>query len=98
MNKKTLTIVLITILIVLIGYFVWKNKNSNQNGNNIKLGVIMPLTGPVAEPGTNALNGVKIAIDRFNEENNGKTIDLIIEDSKSSPKDGVSSIQKTNKY
>ena len=94
MNKKTLTIVLITILIVLIGYFVWKNKNSNQNGNNIKLGVIMPLTGPVAEPGTNALNGVKIAIDRFNEENNGKTIDLIIEDSKSSPKDGVSSIQK----
>lgn len=94
MNKKTLTIVLITILIVLIGYFVWKNKNSNQNGNNIKIGVIMPLTGPVAEPGTNVLNGVKIAIDRFNEEKNGKTIELIIEDSKSSPKDGVSSIQK----
>lgn len=94
MNKKTLTIAIITILIVFIGFFIWKNNNSNQNSNNIKLGVIMPLTGPVAEPGTNALNGVKIAVDRFNEENNGKTIDLIIEDSKSSPKDGVSSIQK----
>jgi len=59
----------------------------------IKIGVIMPLTGPVAEPGNLALDGIRLAVDDFNSSNT-KHIELIIEDSKSNPTDGVSAMNK----
>jgi branched-chain amino acid transport system substrate-binding protein len=102
MNKKSIIAIVIVAVLLVTGYLVWKNQSFNQNNSNTsnptgsmtKIGVILPLTGPVAEPGTNALNGIKIAVDRFNNSNNDKKIQLIVEDSKSSPKDGVSAIQK----
>ena len=53
----------------------------------------MPLTGPVSEPGKNALYGIKLAQEEYNKLNKPK-INLIIEDSKSQPKDGISAINK----
>lgn len=69
-----------------------QDKISN-NDKVIKIGVIMPLTGPVAEPGTNALQGIEISVAKFNAEQKHQ-IQLIVEDSKSNPKDGVSAINK----
>jgi branched-chain amino acid transport system substrate-binding protein len=49
---------------------------------SIKLGVIMPLTGPAAVVGTQQMQGVKFAIDRQNAEGGveGNKIDVIYED------------------
>ncbi len=65
----------------------------NDKKDTVKIGVIMPLTGPVAEPGTNANQGILLAIEQYNAFNE-KKIELIIEDSKSNPKDGVAAMNK----
>lgn len=46
----------------------------------IKLGVILPLSGPLSEPGNALLSGVEYAVEKHNEENSQK-IELIIRDS-----------------
>lgn len=61
--------------------------------DKINIGVVMPLTGPVAEPGNNALRGIVIAIDQFNSLNS-EQINLIVEDSRSTSKDGVNALNK----
>jgi len=66
---------------------------SNQQNNNINIGVIMPLTGPVAEPGNNTLRGIVTAVEQFNSLNN-KQINLIVEDSRSTSRDGVNALNK----
>lgn len=94
MNSKKLIFGFIALLIIVGGYFVWKsNQPVNQKDVVIRIGVIMPLTGPVAEPGNNALKGIKLAIENYNLENEIKIM-LIVEDSKSDPKVGVSAMNK----
>ncbi|HOG20435.1 MAG TPA: ABC transporter substrate-binding protein [Salinivirgaceae bacterium] len=94
MKKKALLWVLLAIVVIVSGYFLWKG-SSTKSDDSIMIGVILPLTGPVAEPGQNALRGIQTATDIFNADvNNSKKIKLIIEDSKSEPKTGVSSINK----
>lgn len=60
----------------------------------IKVGVISPLTGPGVYIGEQYTNGVKLAVEKFNQTNSTKQIELFIEDSKTSPKDGVFAFQK----
>jgi len=91
--KKGIIVGIILIVIIVVGYFVLMPPQNESEKNVIKFGVIMPLTGPVAEPGTNALRGIEIAVDDFNN-NNRQQIELIVEDSKSNPTDGTSAIHK----
>lgn len=53
-------------------------------GEEIKIGVIQGLSGPIAFYGQTTLNGIKLAIDQINEQGgiNGDKIKLIIEDNK----------------
>ena len=60
----------------------------------IKIGVILPLTGDLAEPGTKAFNGIKLAIDAYNDTKPEIPISLIVEDSKANPTEGVNAINK----
>lgn len=64
-----------------------------QREESIKIGVVLPLTGPVAEPGNNCLHGIQLAVDQFNQKNDIK-INLLVEDSQSDPKQGVNGINK----
>ena len=86
---RNMLIVLISIIFFLI--FITSCQKSQKG--IVKVGVILPLTGPVAEPGTKVLNGIRLAIDRYNQIS-GNKIKLIIEDSRSDPKSGVSAAQK----
>src|SRR4051794_37361106 len=54
---------------------------------NIKIGVIQPLTGAFAASGTDVTSGAKIAIDEINSKGGvlGNKLELIVEDSKSNP-------------
>lgn len=70
-----------------------KENGTSDDKEVIKIGVIMPQTGPVSEPGKNALNGIRLAFDNYNKSAKVK-VKLIVEDSKSNPKDGVTAINK----
>lgn len=61
---------------------------NNPNKTNVKIGLIADLTGSMALYGNWVKNGVEIAKDSCDN------IDLIIEDSKSEPKNAVNAIQK----
>jgi branched-chain amino acid transport system substrate-binding protein len=62
----------------------------------IKIGVIQPLSGPVAASGNYVRMGAEIARDWINGKGgiNGRKIDLVIEDNKSDPKEAASAAEK----
>jgi len=62
----------------------------------IKIGAILPLTGPAAMYGNYAKEGIQLAIDELQSE--GKKIEAIFEDSKGAPGDAVSIAQKFISY
>jgi len=51
-------------------------------GETIKIGMVLPVTGPAADSGKYSLTGAKIALDRVNKSGGvlGKPIELITED------------------
>src|ERR671934_1887055 len=62
----------------------------------IKIGVIQPLSGPVAASGNYVRMGAEIARDWINARGGveGRKIDLLIEDNKSDPKEAASAAEK----
>ena len=62
----------------------------------IKIGVIEPLSGPVAASGNYVRMGAEIARDWVNAKGgvNGRKIELVIEDNKSDPKEAASAAEK----
>ena len=62
----------------------------------IKLGVIQPLSGPVAASGNYVRMGAEIARDWLNAKGgiNGRKVELVIEDNKSDPKEAASAAEK----
>jgi len=63
----------------------------------IKIGVTMPLSGPLAFAGQREVNGMKLAVKKINKDGgilNGKKIKLIIYDDKGNPEEAVSTIKK----
>src|SRR5499433_182509 len=62
----------------------------------IKIGVIQPLSGPVAASGNYVRMGAEIARDWINARGgvNGRKIELVIEDNKSDPKEAASAAEK----
>jgi branched-chain amino acid transport system substrate-binding protein len=62
----------------------------------IKIGVIQPLSGPVAASGNYVRMGAEIARDWINARGgiNGRKIELLIEDNKSDPKEAASAAEK----
>jgi branched-chain amino acid transport system substrate-binding protein len=62
----------------------------------VKIGVIQPLSGPVAASGNYVRMGAEIARDWINGRGGvlGRKIDLVIEDNKSDPKEAASAAEK----
>ena len=62
----------------------------------IKIGVIQPLTGPLAFNGNNDVNGAKLAVKEINASGGvlGKKIELVIEDGQCKPADSVNAAEK----
>src|ERR1700687_5709465 len=58
-----------------------------QTKDPIKVGLIQPLSGPVAASGSYITNGARIAADRVNAKGGvlGRPLELVIEDNKSDP-------------
>lgn len=61
----------------------------------IKIGVVEPLTGPVADSGSYVVNGVKIAVDRINANGGvcGRPLEVVIEDGKNDPQESANAAE-----
>jgi branched-chain amino acid transport system substrate-binding protein len=55
---------------------------ARAEGETIKIGMVLPMTGPAADSGKYALTGARIALDRVNKSGGvlGKPIELVTED------------------
>ena len=100
MSKTTKIIIWVVIaLVVISGIWYGASRKSSQTTPTakepIKIGAILPLTGEAASWGQNGLAGMKLALQEINQKEgiNGRRLELVVEDSKCSPK-SVSVIQK----
>lgn len=75
----SLALVLVACLSLLAGCSSGNSENNGDSGKTIKVGVLAPLTGNVAEYGIAVRDGAKLYIDQVNANGgvNGKTIELI---------------------
>lgn len=92
-NNRTLGIVLIVIVLaVAIGYFIYNAPNNTEPTETIKIGVVAPLSGDVAFLGEGVRDAMTLA-----KENLGDTrynYELIFEDDQSDPKAAASAANK----
>ncbi|MBS3079114.1 ABC transporter substrate-binding protein [Candidatus Pacearchaeota archaeon] len=89
MKKRNVWLIVgIVVLIIIIG-FIYTNNNQKKE-NTIKIGVIAPLTGPLAEYGIAFKNGIEL----LNSENGNPNITYIFEDNKWDSKEAISAFNK----
>jgi branched-chain amino acid transport system substrate-binding protein len=95
--KKRHSIGFVPIMIFFIfTFFCFALVCCERKSENIVIGLVADLTGPMALYGGWVKNGAQIALNEISTQGgiNGRSVDLKIEDSESSPKAAVSAIQK----
>jgi branched-chain amino acid transport system substrate-binding protein len=98
-KKKILTLASMALGVAMMGAVFagcGDTKEAAGGGDTIKIGANFELTGGVANYGSHALNGVKLAIKEVNDAGgiNGKKIDLIIADNKSEASEAANAATK----
>jgi len=92
--KKTNYIIIGVVAVIVVGLFVvGMNK---KEGDAIKIGAVLPLTGNMAPYGVSIQQGINIALEEINASKgiNGRKLEMIYEDSQGDPKTGVSAFNK----
>lgn len=82
---------LIIILILLWNHFLVTNRSAPAI---VRIGAILPLTGLGAEFGKDEEIGAQMAIDEINTSSGTLKFELLVEDSRTQPRDGVAAYQK----
>jgi len=62
---------------------------NSEKKESIKIGAILPLTGPAAQFGQNAKNGIQLAINKLNEKNKTNIIKVTFQDSQGNSKNAI---------
>lgn len=72
------------------------NSSSNGGGEAVRIGAAVPLTGTYAGLGTYQRDGLELAAEVINENGgiNGKNLQILVEDSQSSPQTGKQKARK----
>jgi len=88
MGKKGVWIFgIILVVIIISGIYI---SNQTEDQGTIKIGVIAPLTGPLAEYGIALVNGIEL----LNSENSNPNVEYIFEDNKWDSKEAISAFNK----
>jgi len=84
------------VLLVLLAVAALVTAVAAQAPAPVKIGVIEPLSGPVAASGNYVRMGAEIARDWLNARGGvlGRKVELVIEDNKSDPKEAASAAEK----
>ncbi len=93
MKQRIFSIILVIALIS--GLVVFSGCGKKQE-KVIKIGAILPLTGPAAEWGLNQKQGMELAIEEINKSfvANNKKVVMVVEDDQSDPKAAVNAFNK----
>ena len=87
-NKKLL--IGVVVLVASIPFIVFKSCQSATIDKSVRIGAVLPLTGPLSFVGESAQKGMVLALEEFNENGKGKKhIELVVSDGKSSAKDSI---------
>lgn len=90
----------LSIIFCLLLAFGCQNKEEKaaaeaKSENEILIGAVFAMTGPIASYGQESVNGIKMALDEVNKTPiNGKTIKLIVEDNKGEPVESANAVRK----
>lgn len=90
---KLFATIIAVFLILLTAWFLLKD-NSLTGKEKVRIGVVMPLSGDLANFGKTVLNGIELAADEFRADNPDLQIHVIEEDSQAKPSIAVSAFQK----
>jgi branched-chain amino acid transport system substrate-binding protein len=93
LRKIGIMVAVITICFITLFYFL---NCAKKESKIIKIGAVLPLTGDAAVWGNNTKEGIDLAVEELNKQGGiiGKKLEIVYEDSKALPQDGVSAIQK----
>jgi branched-chain amino acid transport system substrate-binding protein len=99
MRKWALSFGVVALFLMLLGGSIDPFPVAAQS-KQVKIGVLMPLTGPLTLSGTLTCNGIKLAADEINAKGGVNiggekhTIDLVIYDTKCVPKDSATATER----
>lgn len=87
---------IIVFLTILLFSTLWSGCSSNkkEENNTIKIGAILPLTGPASFIGEQHKSGINYAVDMINGNKSNKKINVIYEDDKGEAKNAISAFNK----
>ena len=95
--NKTAKIIVIAFLLIVIAVVAYRTYSTEkQETGPIKMGIATILSGDFAAAGENMVNATKLAVKEINDKGgiNGRMIELTVEDSGCSSKEGLSAVQK----
>jgi len=94
LNTKILNVLCSLMTLILI-IFLTLPTGCAKEPKEIKIGVVLPLSGSAASHGEDIMGGIDIALKEINEKGiKGKKVELIVEDNQSSAQGSVSALRK----
>lgn len=81
MNKK-IWIAVVSVFILIIGILIWATRDSESSEEPVKIGILLPLTGPAANHGQDALNAIRLKLAEL-ETSGEPVITVLVEDTQS---------------
>ncbi len=95
MKNKIIWLVVAVVVVVGVGIFRSRTPKITDN-TPIKIGAALALTGDASTWGEAERNGINLAVNEVNSKGgiNGRPIEIVFEDTKSSSKDSLSAVQK----
>lgn len=88
MKNKTVIIGVVALVAFCI-FGVFRSCRSTTDDKVVRIGAVLPLTGPLSFVGESAQKGMTLALDEFKTKGTGKQVQLEIADGKSSAKDSI---------
>jgi len=95
MFTKRIVVILLA-MSMLIGVLGGCGASDSDVAEVVKVGVIAPISGPVATYGQSNLDGIQLAVKEINEAGgiDGKLIEIFVEDDQGKPDDAANAVQK----
>ncbi len=90
--KKT-TLIIVAVIVVILAVLVINNKPASSLNQKFRIGVIIPLTGPVASMGETSKKAVELALSNLSEVQRNN-IEIVYGDDQLDTKQTVSVVQK----
>ncbi len=92
-------IIIIILIIAGVAYIMWPRGGAPAAVKEIKIGVVLPLSGKLAETGADLKQGIEFAVDQINSQGGvknlgGAKIKLVYGDSAGDPKTGASEAER----